>query len=183
MTSGLTGECSPGEMISIDSQLAQFVEAGTRALCAVPADLNGDGLQDWVLVLERMTEPDVAEGQRTLLIVLRQSGDRLRVVKRNNRVVLCSACGGTFDPFDRLSAGPGTFTVHHHGGSALRWGIAYTFHYSESGATWKLAEVVEVNYHSSDAEGTLEEARYTRPYDFHEIDIADFDPETWNEIY
>ena len=79
-----------------------------RALCAAGADLNADGLRDYVLVLEKEDEDTTAlslsDAQRPLLVVVRRPGGTLHVAARNDRVVHCAACGGSFgDPFEGVS--------------------------------------------------------------------------------
>lgn len=178
--------CSPGEPAPNETELAPFLEAGASILCVVAADLNGDALQDRLLVLERVpqhaSDRELVERERSLLIAVRDSGGALRVVKRNDRIILCSTCGGAFgDPFDGLSADREAFTVHHYGGSAWRWAVTYTFRYVQPRDTWELIKVTEVSFHTGDPEGSVEEVISTAPADFQNIDIEDFHPEKWKE--
>lgn len=118
----------------IPGELRPFVLPGTRALCAAGADLNADGLRDYVLVLEKVNERDTAsiwsDAPRPLLVVVRRPGGTLHVAARNDRVVYCAACGGAFgDPFEGVEVGAGTFTVYHYSGSSSRWRADYTFGY------------------------------------------------------
>ena len=103
----------------------------------------------------------------------------LREAARNAKVAYCSACGGIMgDPFQGVSAGPGTFTVDNAGGSSWRWGVSYTFNYSRRDDTWQLVRVKEENFHASDA-ATAKTEVSTPPKAFGKIGIADFDPENW----
>ena len=167
----------------IPRELAPFVLPDTRAMCAAAADLNGDGLRDYVLVLEMVSphenDPAKAEGERPLLVVVRQPGGALRVAARNDRVVYCAACGGMFgDPFEGVEARDRTFTVYHYGGSAWRWRMDYTFRFVPSAGTWRLSKVLELSYHSSAPE-KMQETTFHAPDDFGDIDLADFHPERW----
>ena len=164
-------------------EVRPFVEQGTRPLSLDGADLNGDGHQDFVLVLETQkagpSDPDIEERQRPLLILVRQAGRDLKEVKRNDRIVYCSTCGGMMgDPFQGVEAGPKTFTVSHYGGSAWRWSVDYKFNYSRRDNTWQLVRVEETSFHASDPD-KVEEAVSTPPEHYGKIDIADFDPENW----
>lgn len=171
--------------LQVPAEVRPFVEEGTKAIAVEPADLNGDGHGDYVLVLERENpandEDDFPVNQRPLLILVRGENGRLAVAKRNERVVLCSRCGGVFgDPFEGVEAGLKTFTVHHYGGSNWRWKNSYQFNYSRIDKTWQLVRAEELSYHTSDVE--KEESHvYTPPKDYGKIDIADFDPEHYKK--
>ncbi len=178
----LTAAAQDGEL-KVPAEVRPFVEAGTKAIALEAADLNGDGRGDFVLVLERENPAKDADdfpvNQRPLLILLRGADGRLSEAKRNERVVLCSRCGGVFgDPFEGVEVGRNTFTVHLYGGSNWRWKYAYRFNYSRIDGTWQLVRVEEINYHTSDPD-KAETKVYTPPRNFGKIDIADFDPENY----
>ncbi|MEO0948086.1 MAG: hypothetical protein AAFY11_08065 [Cyanobacteria bacterium J06641_5] len=164
-------------------EVKPFVETGTQPLALSSGDLNGDGRQDFVLVLERQavqpSSPDGRDRQRPLLVLVRQENGFLQEVRRNDRVVLCSDCGGIWgDPFAGVEVGPKTLTVSHYGGSNWRWSYEYQFNYSRQDNTWQLVRVKETSFHTSDPT-TNETAIYTPPEHFGKIDLADFDPENW----
>jgi hypothetical protein len=166
------------EDVKVPDEVKPFVEAGSRAIAVEKGDLNGDGRQDYVLVLEKsnpqMGDDDFPVDQRPLLILTRGTDGKLSVAKRNDEIVMCSKCGGAFgDPFDGVRVGRNTFTVDHYGGSAWRWKYEYTFNYSRIDKTWQLVRVVELDYHTSNP-NKMKTRRYT-PRDFGKIDIADFD--------
>ncbi len=168
---------------TLPPEVRAFVENGTRPLSLDGADLDGDGLQDFVLVLERQkarpSDPDIEERQRPLLILLRHPGGDLEAVKRNDRIVYCATCGGMMgDPFQGVEVGPRTFTVSHYGGSAWRWSVDYKFDYSRRDDTWQLVRVEETSFHASQPD-QVEEDVSTPPKHYGKIDIADFDPESW----
>jgi hypothetical protein len=170
-------------MEKLPPEVRPFVATGTRPLSMAGADLNGDGLQDFVLVLERQkaqpSDPDREDRQRPLLILVRQPGGALKEVKRNDRIVYCSTCGGMMgDPFQGIQAGLKTFTVAHYGGSAWRWSVDYKFNYSRRDNTWQLVRVQESGFHTSEP-GKVKTGVYTPPKHYGKIDIADFDPENW----
>jgi hypothetical protein len=167
---------------ALPPELRPFVEPGTKAIWLAKADLDRDGREDAILVLERLartSEDGLEEQQRPLLIVLRQADGSLRVAKRNDRVVMCSDCGGVMgDPFQGVEAGPGTFTVSHYGGSAWRWTEDYRFNWSRKDRTWQLVRVEETSFHTMEPD-KVERHVATPPKDFGKIDIADFDPSDW----
>ena len=181
-----TGSAALADEISspeaLPQELRPFVERGTKAIWLARADLDRDGDEDALLVLERLaqtSEDGLEERQRPLLILAGQADGNWRVAGRNDRLVMCSACGGVMgDPFQGVEAGPGTFTVSHYGGSAWRWTEDYRFNWSRRDRTWQLVRVEETSFHTMEPD-KVEEHVATPPKDFGKIDIADFDPENW----
>src|SRR5215831_8996990 len=169
--------------LKIPAEINPFIEAGTKAIALEKADLNGDGKEDFILVLEKQSPAkntdDFPINQRPLLILLRGADGKLTRAKRNEKIVMCSQCGGVFgDPFEGVIAGPGTFSVEHYGGSSWRWKYSYKFNYSRIDKTWELVRVEEVNYHTSNPDKATTKI-YTPPRHFGKIDIADFDPDNY----
>ncbi len=170
-------------MEKIPPAVKPFVAPGTLPLSLSNADLNGDGLEDFILVLERQkakpSDPEIEDRQRILLILVRKPDGRLVEARRNDRVVYCSTCGGVMgDPFQGVEAGLKTFTVSHYGGSSWRWSVDYKFGYSRRDDTWQLVQVKESSSHAGDPE-KAENKTYRPPKHFGKIDISDFDPEKW----
>ncbi|NVN93495.1 MAG: hypothetical protein HXX11_23260, partial [Desulfuromonadales bacterium] len=113
------------------------------------------------------------------LIVIRSADGSLNLVKRNNKVVYCSTCGGMMgDPFQGISARKKTITVSHFGGSAWRWATTTTFNYSRKDNTWQLVLVQNDSFHASDPEN-LTSKQHKPPRDYGKIDFAEFDPDNY----
>src|SRR5215210_682883 len=171
--------------LKVPAEVVPFVEAGTKAIAVEAADLNGDGRGDFVLVLERENPAkdanDFPVNQRPLLILVRGADGRLSAAKRNERLVMCSQCGGVFgDPFEGVEAGRDTFTVNFYGGSNWRWKYSYKFNYSRIDKTWQLVRAEEISYHTSDPD-KMKTRVFTPPKDYGKIDFADFDPEKYKK--
>lgn len=171
---------------NIPKELSRVISSRETLLAFERADLNGDGLEDIVFIVE--TQVDKAKGQddddenRVLKIALRLPDNSLKVVKSNDKVVLCAKCGGVFgDPFSGLAASKSTFSVHHYGGSGWRWSNTYKFAYSRKDATWQLVEVNESSFHASEPDKQKNKT-YRPPKNFGKIDISEFDPEKFMKI-
>jgi len=169
--------------LKVPAEVTPFVASGTKAIALEKSDLNGDGREDFILVLEKekpaRDADDFPVGQRPFLILLRGADGNLTVAKRNERIIMCSQCGGVFgDPFEGVIAGKNTFSVEHYGGSSWRWKYSYKFNYSRIDKTWQLVRVEDISYHTSDPEKAKTKI-YTPPKSFGKIDIANFDPDNY----
>lgn len=167
---------TPAHARPVPADLKPLIEQGTRLLRHARADLNGDGRTDYVFVLERLNAEDEHERQRSLRIAVRGRDRKLRVVKANDEIILCSSCGGMWaEPLDKLKARRNSFTVRHYGGSSGQWSYAYRFDYSLAGDSWYLVHVETGAFsrHHPDQDKIL---NYRSPGDFGKIDIADFQP-------
>lgn len=167
----------------IPDEVKSFIEQGTILISINSADLNGDGLSDYILVIEKQKkhddDPDIEEGQRPLLIIIREANGTLKLRNRNDKVIYCESCGGRLgDPFESIEAGPETFTINHYGGSAWRWASKYKFNYSRRDNTWQLVRVEDITFHTSNPEKAITKI-YTPPKHFGKIDINEFDPENY----
>jgi hypothetical protein len=172
---------------AVPKELRSFVAKASKAIWYSQADLDRDGKQDYLLVLQRDRPPgsgeyELQDRQRPLLVLVRGADGALHEAARNELVVLCSNCGGVMgDPFQGVEAGPGTFTVSHYGGSADRWGTSVKFNYSRKDKAWQLVRVEEENFSAFDPDkGTTRV--FTPPKDFGKIDFTTFDPETFKGV-
>jgi len=183
----VTSAAAQIEAVKVPAEVKPFVAEHTKPITLKSGDLNGDGLKDYILVLERENptvkdENDYPKNQRPLLILVRGAGNKLTEAKRNETIVMCSECGGMMgDPFAGVTVGKNTFTVNHYGGSAWRWTADYKFNYSRIDKTWQLVRIEKTNFHATDQNKTLERKIMTPPKDFGKVDIADFDSSAYDE--
>ena len=175
------------EAVEVPVEVKPFVEQRTKPIALESADLNGDGLKDYILVLERENpslkdENDFPKNQRPLLILVRGADNKLSAAKQNELIIMCSECGGMMgDPFAGVSVAKNTFTVSHYGGSAWRWSVEYKFNYSRIDRTWQLVRIEEESFHASDPQKTRKHKIKTPPKNFGKVDIADFDPSKFDK--
>ena len=167
---------------NVPPELKPLIPRETNLLDFQIADLNGDGRPDFVFIVEtKVGQPD-DDGQRTLLIAVRQPDGTLKTVKQSDKIVYCRQCGGVWgDPYEHLNAEKGRFSVGHYAGSNWRWTNSFTFAYSRRDNTWQLVRVDESSYHTA-APNKVKSHTYIPPRDFGKIDIADFDPENFKGV-
>ena len=156
----------------VPRDVAPFVEKNTTVLAVERGDLDRDGREDAVLVLD----PEAADQPRSLLILVRDAKGTLQLAKRSDKAVLCRDCGGIMgDPFQSVNVEKGRFTIEHYGGSSRRWSSSSTFAWSRRDQSWQLVRVESSSFHASDPEHE-EKTVHTPPKDFGLIDLGEFDP-------
>lgn len=168
----------------IPAETAVFIEKGYRINSWASADLNGDKLSDYLVVLEKQKnspeDKDITSKQRPILILLRQPDLSLKLTRRNDKAVSCSTCspgGMTIEGYEKITAKSNAFSiVNQNGGTAFHNIYTHTFGYSKRDNTWQL---IRVEARAIDMR-TLDDTSidtYTPPKDFGKIDFSDFDPE------
>ena len=162
-------------VLAVSLDVEPFVEKNTTALAIERGDLNRDGREDVVLVLE----PQDPEQPRPLLILVRAADGSLKLAKRSAKAVFCRNCGGMMgDPFQGVVVEKGRFTIQHYGGSAWRWSTNFTFGWSKRDQSWQLVRVESSSFHASDPKPE-EKTVHIPPRDFGLIDVTEFDPEDY----
>lgn len=157
-------------------ELVPFIEAGTSVLTSREADLNTDGRQDVVVLLEpEKIGEKLGEGSvRTVLLLVRDEKGRLNKMAQNSRVIPCAKCGGiSGDPFGDVVAEQGRLTLFIEGGSRERWSNQYDFKYSSKNKNWLLEQATRKVVDTATTEST--EVQLSQS-DFGEITFEDFDP-------
>jgi hypothetical protein len=165
--------------VKIPPEVKTFVEKGAAAIALETGDLNGDGTMDFILVTEKTKDetgdPDDAEDERSLLILVRDRAGVLTLAKRNEKVVYCRSCGGVMgDPFAGVEVRRNGFTVNNYGGSSWRWSESYDFNYSRRDNTWRLVRATEETFNALEPKKV--KTKILLPKTFGKIDINDFDP-------
>lgn len=139
------------------NHLNRFVPSEYDILDSATADINKDGINDWVLVLKNKMENDSTEQVRPLLLLQGTKQGSFTCWARNDSVVYCKVCGGIYgDPYAGLTVKQGSFTVEHYGGSNWRWTRNITFTYNtktkklvlknDRGENWHISEPNRITY-------------------------------------
>jgi hypothetical protein len=132
-------------------KIRNFIPPEYDLLDSASGDLNGDGLTDYVLVLQSKTENSKnSSGVRPLLLLIGTEKNNLELVSRNDSVVLCKSCGGIYDdPFQKVTIHDGFLSVEHVIGSTWRWTRIISFKYDFAEKDFVLDKDEGVSYHVS----------------------------------
>jgi hypothetical protein len=166
--------------IQLPPEVSRFVEPGTVAIAIEKGDVNGEGEQDYLLVLEHLRDGDKqADDIRDLLVLVRHKKGELKLVARNNTILGCAIMQGSSGSISVTPTGAG-FDVEDHIGSASAGGTRrFKFNYARRERTWVLIEVDDESY--GDDQSPPEHVQHTqRPYEnglvirFAEFNGADY---------
>jgi hypothetical protein len=175
---GIAVQCL-AETTVIPPELRAFLSGNVTALGFSSADLDGNGSNDYVLVVQRTDKEGanrVGDPMRTIVIISRSADGKLFEVARNDHAVMCKSCGGVWgDPFAGVESKNKEFRINHFGGSREKWSTDFVFGYSRRDMAWQLIRVEQGN------NGT-ETKTYTSPADFGKIDFKEFDCENWEGV-
>jgi len=160
-----------GVNFDTQAELASFIEPGMQLRDVTRGDINNDALPDAVIILESASD---RKKPRSVLLLARNESGALNKLARNDKLVSCFNCGGTFgDPFSYTQIANSTVTIVTEGGSREHWWNEYTFTYSGELKDLMLSKVTRGVTDS--ATGDKKEGHYTTK-DFGSIKFEDFDP-------
>lgn len=168
--------------VQLPEALRGLVPAGWRPFALAQGDLDKDGQPDYALGIEAASpqkegDGTIEEGNRRLLLAIRQGDGSYQVRGSSDAALLCKGCGGAYgDPFSELTAGAGVLTITHFGGSSMRWGHTAEFRWSRKDQAWQLVRFEETSFNATDPNSATTTVMRP-PKDFGKIDLADYDPE------
>jgi len=129
----------------LPKELEAYLLQGYEMLDFGKGDLNGDKLQDYILVMKTKGEDTITfenpewEAARPVLLLLRQPGGGLKAATTNTAVIPCRLCGSMMgDPYEALVVKTNEFSFSSYGGSSWRWEQTITFRYDKIKKDWFL---------------------------------------------
>jgi hypothetical protein len=155
-----------------DAELAAFAPAGSRIRLSARGDLDADGDDDALLVLDDGQDATAAM-PRVLLLLRRDAAGRLQVGLESPHAILCRRCGGmTGDPLHSIRIGSSDFTLRFEGGSRELWSSEYGFAYARELDQWQLRRVEHAGFDRTDGANA---SRTLTQEEIGEVTLADFD--------
>lgn len=129
--------------------LKPFILPQHTILKVEKGDLNNDKLEDYIVILEDLE----GEGQsaRPVLLITQNADATYQLAARNDSIVGCKKCGGSFDPLAGITIKNSFFTLEQEGGSRERWTNYITFRYDSNRKTWILHRIDETGIDTLDA--------------------------------
>jgi hypothetical protein len=156
-----------------DAELSAFLPPGTSLGLTARGDIDGDGDEDAVIVLDG-GEGDAARQPRPLLLLRRDADGRLQRAIESPRAISCRRCGGMIgDPLQGIRIAPGALTLRFEGGSREMWSSEFEFTPAPGGDAWQLAGVTHRGFDRADGGKSAE--RKLSPEEIGDVSLASFD--------
>ena len=130
---------------SLPQYLTKFIPKGYGTLDTVSADINADGINDFLLATFKMGEDTINPSpKRNLKILLGQPDQTLKLDCESWTALAALSMGGFSDPYPGIVVDKGKFIIQFSGGSNWKNTAATTFEYSAADKDWiKTIEITE----------------------------------------
>ena len=103
-------------------QLMSLISDEFEIMDVASGDLNGDSFIDYAVVLKSKHEERRPDKTRPLMLFSGSRKGELKLIERNDSVVLSKSSGGMFgDPFSSITIKNGILTIEHSIGSSSSW--------------------------------------------------------------
>ena len=173
LLSACTSQPGPSQPPAADGELSAFLPPGTSLRLAERGDIDGDGDQDAVIVLET-GDGDAARQPRPLLLLHRDADGRLQRAIESPRAISCRRCGGMIgDPLQGIRIAPGALTLRFEGGSREMWSSEFEFTPAPGGDAWQLVGVTHRGFDRADGGKSAE--RTLSAEEIGDVSLASFD--------
>ena len=132
---------------NLPQYLTKFISKGYAALDTVSADLNTDGITDFLLALYKIGEDTINPSpKRNLKLLLGQPDQTYKLECQSWTVLAPLDMGGFSDPFPGIIASKGKFVIQFSGGSNWKDTEATTFEYSDNAEDWIQTKRITESY-------------------------------------
>jgi len=144
-------------------QIQQFVPDGLEPLSTTFGLLDGDAVDDVVLVLRALDEEEDRTQPRPVLLLLGQDNGEYKLAARNDDVVHCRSCGGLKGAFGDVVITNRYFSFEQMGGSRHTWFRVTTFRYDTESDQWQLTGDASEVIDTIDPELPVELLQHSNP--------------------
>lgn len=127
--------------------LTKFIKKGYTALDTVSADLNSDGIKDFLLATYKTGEDTINPSpKRNLKILLGQQDGTYKIECESWEALATLDMGGFSDPYPGIIAEKGKFVLQFSGGSNWKGTRATIFEYSAVDKDWLQKQEITESY-------------------------------------
>jgi hypothetical protein len=163
---------------TVPSEVEALIPVDTSLIDYQVADLNADGREDALIVVEKTIQLDAfAKVPRITMILLRNKNGKLELAEKNDQAYLCKRCLGSRDDIEQyLTVGKGAFEVSNHGGSpGYRRYKKFTFQYNTKNKTWILSKVeTSISDENADGHDKFKTKMFIYPKSLNKITFSQF---------
>lgn len=166
-------------IISKAAYTSDFIPNGWAADHHAQGDLNGDEIDDAVLILNSIYEDTLfkqgVQSKRILLVLIGQSDQSYSLASQNINAVYSYGYDANFrDALATINIENGELIISHYGGSKERWGRTTIFAFDKLKSNWLLTKDELTTFDSTnEAANTI--IKSNTKLDFGEISISTFD--------
>lgn len=149
-----------------------WIAAGYQLFSQYVYDLNGDGIQDAILILETMDK-----GSRRLIVLNGVTPTTFVKTGESDAVAFCEGCGSirtSEDPFKEVVPQKNRFAVVNSVQGGAHWTFQFEFAWSRIDKQWQLVEVQSSNAELGDNGLVSSDCTYKPPKDFGKISLEAF---------
>lgn len=156
------------------NEIAKFLPEGFSVAKKQRGDVDADGDEDVLVVLQDSRDEEARFKPRTLKVLLRNERGELEETLSNPKAVLCSNCGGMVaEPLVDIRIDPQGFSLYYEGLSRVMWSQTYRFVHSSSKVDWMLTRLQSGVLDRINGESCKDQLGAD---DFGSISLREFDP-------
>lgn len=141
----VSGVFPPSKPIPVPSEVEKFVTSGTMPIDLERGDVNGDGKQDYLLVLDHLDsdgQPQSGDA-RELLVLVRRSDDSLELASSNTSILGCAAMVGAGGGILVQPTGKGFAVEYIVGAGEVNDSKLFRFEYFQQRKAWLLIQLAD----------------------------------------
>lgn len=161
------------------NDISSFIPINYEVLDEVIGDLNNDGIEDKIFVLNKIDEEEKYQkygikSVRILQILIGNSNKKYKLAFQSPNLIFPFGSEANFkDCFTKVIIRNGVFSLEHYGGTITRWERITTFKYSSSKENWLLFKDGYLTF-SFDRPDKIVSERIKTQKDFGVVKINDF---------
>lgn len=156
------------DRIRVEALIEERIAGGQQNILDRSGDLNGDGIEDRVLVFEQDNE----DRDRELVVLYGVGRGNFTIVAESSTAVPCMKCNGYFESFPDVELTQGEISISYNGGSPNNRLFDKDIYRLIEGR-WVLYERVEEYFEGTPPDDKLVKTRHRTRADFGTVLLVD----------